>query len=405
MAVFKYSAVDQAGKKYDGEYEAKNRMEVVDFLHQKNLIVVHIDEKLKTGFSDIINLQIGSIPLNNRVVFSKQFSTMLSAGLPLVQALDILASQEKNVPFRKSLEKIVKEVEGGGKLSQAFSRQKGIFTEVEINLISAGEESGNLVEMMIKVADNLEKQKEFQAKIRGALIYPAIIFLAIIVVVIMLMIFMVPAISDLYEDFGGAENLPGVTKLLITISNFMVKFWWIVVAVFIGSIVGFRYYRSTPSGRDVTDRLLLTVPVFGDLITKMHLAEFSRLLGMLLKSGISIIDALTITANALTNIHFKRGVLNASVEVQKGTPLAVPIARAQEFPLIISRIIATGETTGNLDKVLGDIAKYYQNEVDQMTANLTKLLEPIILLVVGGVVLFIALVVYAPIYNLANYVT
>ena len=403
MTVFEYTAVNNSGNKIQGEYEAENRHEVVDFLHGKNLVVVHIDEKVAFGLKNILNVQIGGVPMSNRVVFSKQFATMLSAGLPLAQALDVLASQEKNAPFRKSLENVVEIVEGGGKLSKAFSKQKGIFTDVELNLIAAGEKSGNLVEMMQRVADNLEKQKEFRSKIRGALIYPAVISLAVIGVVVLLMIFMVPAIEDLYADFGG--ELPGATKFLIKVSNFMVRFWWGVVGVIAGGLIAIKYYYSSSSGKEVIDRFLLTMPIFGELIVKMHLAEFSRLLAMLLTSGIQIVNALNIVAGALSNIHFKKAIKKAAKEVQQGTPLAVPIARAEDFPIIVSRIIATGETTGNLDKVLADIGEYYQTEVDQMTSNLTKLLEPVILLLVGGVVLFLALVVYAPIYNLANFVS
>ena len=176
MPLYEYLAVDNTGKSVKGDYQAKTRNEVVDFLHEKNLVVVHVDEKLKTGLGDILNFQIGGIPLTNRVIFSKQFATMLSAGLPLLQALEVLASQEKNVPFRKSLEDVIKLVEGGSKLSKALAKQKGIYTDVELNLIAAGEESGNLVEMVQKVAENLEKQKDFQSKVRGAMIYPAIIF-------------------------------------------------------------------------------------------------------------------------------------------------------------------------------------------------------------------------------------
>lgn len=402
MPLYEYLAVDNTGKSVKGDYQAKTRNEVVDFLHEKNLVVVHVDEKLKTGLGDILNFQIGGIPLTNRVIFSKQFATMLSAGLPLLQALEVLASQEKNVPFRKSLEDVIKLVEGGSKLSKALAKQKGIYTDVELNLIAAGEESGNLVEMVQKVAENLEKQKDFQSKVRGAMIYPAIIFVAIIVVVTLLMLFMVPAVEDLYADFGG--KLPWITQLVVNISKFFVSYWWALLFFVLAGVVSLRYYTSTPSGRSVMDRFLLRVPIFGKLNEKVQVAEFSRLLSMLIKSGIPIIDALNIVAGALSNVHFKNAVHFAAKEVGKGVPLAVPISKAEVFPLIVSRIIATGETTGNLDKVLADISKYYQTEVDNMTSNLTKLMEPIILLIVGGVVGFLALVVYMPIYGLAEVV-
>ena len=400
MTLYEYSAVDNAGKTVRGDYEAANRNEVVDFLHEKGLVVVHIDEKVKFGIKELAKVQIGGIPLTNKVVFSKQLATMLSAGLPLLQALDVLASQEKNAGFRTALEDVVRLVEGGSNLSKALAKQKGVYTDVELNLIAAGEQSGNLVEMIQRVADNLEKQKDFNAKLKGAMIYPAIIFVAIVVVVTLLMIFMVPAVEDLYEDFGG--ELPWITKLMVSISNFIISYWWGLVIMLVAGGISLRYYQSTPSGKEVFDRFFLTMPIFGQLVTKMQIAEFSRLLAMLMKSGISIIDALNIVGKALPNVHFKKALHEAAKEVEKGVPLAVPISKNEDFPLIVSRIIATGESTGNLDKVLEDISKFYQTEVDNMTSNLTKMLEPVILLVVGGIVALLALVVYMPIYGLAN---
>ncbi len=403
MAMYEYIAVDNKGKRIKGDYEAKNREAVVDYLHEKGLVVLHVDEKLKMGMKDIMNLQIGGIPLKNKVIFSKQLATMLSAGLPLLQALEVLANQEKNAVFKKSLENVSKLVEGGNKLSKSLAQQKGVYTDVELNLIAAGEESGNLVEMIQKVAENLEKQKDFQAKVRGAMIYPAIIFVAVIVVVVLLMMFMVPAVEGLYEDFGG--ELPWITQLVVKVSNFFVSFWWALLLFAVGGVVAFKYYHSTPSGRSVVDKFLLTMPIFGQLNVKIQVAEFSRLLAMLLTSGVSILEALKIVSGALSNVHFKSALKEAAKEVEKGTPLAVPISKSEDFPLIVSRMIATGESTGNLDKVLADIANYYQTEVDNMTSNLTKMMEPVILLIVGGVVAFLALVVYMPIYGLANVVS
>ncbi len=400
MPLYEYVAVDKNGKNIKGEYNAKDRNEVVQYLHEKNLVVVHVDEKMKMGLKNILKLNVGGVPLTNKVVFSKQFATMLSAGLPLLQALEVLSNQEKNAAFRSALEDVVRLIEGGNKLSKALSKQKGIYSPVELNLIAAGEESGNLVEMIQKVADNLEKEKEFKAKVRGAMIYPSIIFVAVIAVVVLLMLFMIPAVEDLYEDFGG--ELPMVTQIVVNISNFFVSFWWALLLFAIAAVVSFKYYRSTPSGQEVTDRILLTMPIFGKLNTKIQVAEFTRLLSMLLTSGISIIDALNIVGGALSNVHFEEALKKAALEVEKGVPLAVPLSKEEDFPPIVSRVVATGESTGNLDKVLNDLAKYYQTEVDNMTSNLTKMMEPLILLIVGGVVGFLALVVYMPIYGLAD---
>lgn len=404
MTKFEYVAVDNQGKNVKGTYEAETRNDVVDYLHERGMVVVHIDEAVGLRFQELINFQIGGVPLSDKVVFAKQLATMISAGLPLVQALEVLASQETNKGFQEKLKNVVKLVEGGSKLSRALGKQKGIFSEVELNLIAAGEESGNMVEMIQKVADNLEKQKDFNSKVKSAMIYPAIIFIAIIAVVILLMMFMVPAVEDLYADFGDAD-LPFITQIVVNISNFFIDYWWGVLIAIIGAVFGLRYYYSTPSGKEVIHRFLLTMPIFGVLNTKIQIAEFARLLSMLLSSGISIIDALNIVSKALSNVHFQKAVKDASREVEKGVPLAVPISKNEDFPLIISRIIATGENTGNLDKVLSDLAQYYQTEVNNMTNNLTKMMEPIILLVVGGVVGFLAAVIYMPIYNLAQFIS
>jgi len=400
MAIFEYIAVDKNGKTIRGDYEAKSRNEVVEFLHERKLVVVHVDEKIAAGLKDILKFNIGGVPLTNKVIFAKQLATMLSAGLPLLQALDVLTSQEKNSAFRSGLERVVQLVEGGSSLSKAFAKQRGIFTDVEINLIAAGEKSGNLVEMIQKVADNLENQKNFRSKIQGAMIYPVIIFIVVIVVVILLLMFMVPAVEQLYGDFDA--ELPWVTRVVVNISNFILSFWWALVIGMFATVVSFIYYRSTPSGKEIFDRISLSMPIFGNLVTKIQIAEFTRLLAMLLKSGIGIIDALHIVGKALPNVHFRKALFDAAKEVEKGVPLAVPLSKNEDVPLIVSRIIATGESTGNLDKVLTDIAQFYQTEVDNMTENLTKMLEPVILLIVGGIVAFIALVVYMPIYGLAN---
>jgi type IV pilus assembly protein PilC len=214
------------------------------------------------------------------------------------------------------------------------------------------------------------------------------------------MLFMVPSIKVLYDDFDA--DLPAATMIVVNISNFFVSFWWALAIVAVAAVIGAIYYRSTPTGREVFDRGLLLMPIFGKLIQKSHVAEFARLLSMLLQSGLPIISALQIVSNALSNVHFKKAIVAAAREVEKGVPLAVPISKSEEFPMIVSRIIATGENTGNLDKVLADIAGFYQAEVDEMTNNLTKLMEPIILVVVGGLIAFLAIVVYAPIYQLAD---
>lgn len=403
MQSFQYDAVDPTGKRARGEVEAETRSDVVDYLHERNLTVVDIREKLGFSVKELGSLQIGGVPLSEKVIFMKQLATMLSAGLPLLQALEILAGQVKNPVFRTALQRVVHDIEGGSKLSQAFAKHSDMFSEIEINVVAAGEESGNLVEMLQELAENLEKERQFKSKVKGALIYPMIIFVAIIVVVTLLMMFMIPAVEELFSEFDA--KLPLLTQILVSVSNFVGSYWWAILIIIIGLGLGYRYYRSTPSGKEVTDRIYLKIPVFGKINIFIQLAEMTRLLAMLLKSGLPILRALEITSRALSNVHYSFALTQAKAQVEKGVPLAVPLSKNKDIPVLLSRLVATGEETGNLEKVLADVHNYYQAEVDQITANLTKIMEPVILLIVGVVVGIVAFAVYMPIYQIGSAIT
>lgn len=397
---YKYRAIDRDGKQVDGELSAASKDEVAGFLHGRGMTVLEVRENIGFNIKELGSIQIGGVPLGEKVIFMKQFATMTSAGLPLVTALSTLVSQIKNAYFRTQLDKVLSDVENGMKLSLAFKRRAKMFSEIELNLISAGEESGNLVEMLRKIADNAEKTKEFRGKVRGALIYPAVIVSAVVGVAVLLMLFMIPAVSDLFEDFD--TELPIYTRIMIWLSDFMVNYWWAILIFIISTSIGFFWYRTTPSGRLVTDKVFLRIPVFGQLLQKIQTAELSRLLAMLMQSGIPILTSLDITASALSNIHFSNALRTASSQVEKGIPLAVPFSKSEVIPVLMVKMVATGEETGNLDKVLGDVAHFYQTEADEMTDNLTKLLEPFILILVAGMVGVLALAIYGPIFQLAQ---
>lgn len=402
---YKYIASDKDGTRVTGELDADSREGVVNFLHEKELIVISIEEALGLNWSKISQIQIGGFSLKDKVIITKQLVAMLTAGLPLTQAMQVLQEQAPNDAMKQQLEKVYRDLQNGMPLSQAFASNTSIYNEIQTNLIAAGEKSGNLVEIMEKIAEDLEKSHKLRGKIRGALIYPAIIMLTIVVVVIILVVFMVPQMEQLYEDFGIAE-LPFVTNIIVKFSNFISSVYGILVVLLgIASIAAATvYYRSTVSGKRIFHRIFLSVPVFGPLNHKIQVAEFSRLLSLLLSSGVPIIDALNIVARSTSNVLYAEVVYLSSERVSKGVPLAVPLTRSGIFPPVFTRVVTVGEETGKLDQVLLDMANFYDNEVSETADNLTKLLEPFILLIVAGLVAFLAIAIYWPIYNIGQFV-
>jgi type IV pilus assembly protein PilC len=297
---------------------------------------------------------------------------------------------------------VYKSVESGSTLSDAFRKEETIFSELQINLLVAGEKSGQLNEVMEQIAIDLRKEKDLQSKIKGAMIYPVIIFIVMILVMVVMMLFMIPSVKDLYENFDA--ELPWITQALVTMSEGLSSPVGLISLVLVPVIVffGFRYYYSTPSGRHVLDKLLLKIPVFGNLTTKVQLTQFNRLLSMLMKSGVPIVEELRIVAKSLSNIWFQELVMQASAEVTKGKSITIPLSKSKIFPVIMLKMLATGEETGKLDQITADMAEYYEKEVDDLTSNLTKLMEPFILLIVGGMVAFMAVAIYLPLYDLGQ---
>jgi type IV pilus assembly protein PilC len=384
----------------------ENRDAVVQKLHEQGLIIIGIEEKLGIlSLGNLSDIQIGDVPLSEKVVFTRQLATMLSAGLPVTSSLEILIEQTKFSSLKKKLTNVYKDVQSGLGLAASFRKYKVIFNELQLSLIEAGERSGNLVEIIKQLAVDMQKSASIKGKIRGAMIYPAIIFVAIIVVVIVLVVFMIPAVEDLYADLGGGD-LPAITQALVTISNFFTNPVGIIITILfvVGTVLGVRGYYKTESGRRVIDNLLLKLPVFGDLQSKIMVVQMTRLLQLLIHSGIPIIDSLKATADSLGNIHYRNSLLYTAQEVAKGSPIAPPLAKSKVIPIIVVRMIATGEETGTLDKILADLTLFYEEQVDEITNNLTKLMEPLILLIVGGLVGLLAVAVYLPIYQVADFV-
>jgi type IV pilus assembly protein PilC len=400
MKKFKYSARTTEGRELKGTLSARDKEAVTEILHDRGLIIVEIRESMDFNLERLNEINVGGVPLKEKVIFMRQMATMVSSGLALTRALEIMEIQTKNPQFRRVITNVKTNVESGKGLAESFASQEDIFDDITLNLIEAGEESGRLDDILLKLAVELEEKQELQGKLKGALIYPAIILLVIIGVVVLLMFVLVPEMSSIYEEFDS--ELPWTTQILIDTSEFVTAYWWVIVIILMILGITAKAYLDTEKGKRTLDKVLVKIPIAGSVITKMQIAQFTRVLSLLLSSGLSIIKALELTAKSLSNSLFRDVVLEAKDDVEKGGALAMPISRSEYYPLLVSSMIAVGEETGNLDVVLEKIAQYYKEEVNQATANLSSVLEPVFLIIMGGTIAFISLAVYMPMFQLTE---
>lgn len=405
MRKFHYKVIDNMSRSRQGELEGETMEKIADTLLSQGYTILEL-RPIGFNWNSLKSINIGGIPFGEKVIFMRQMSFMINAGLPITQALAISRDQIANLKFKDLVAEILKDVEGGAPLSRSLERHPDVFDPVVKNLIKAGEESGKLDLILLRIADDLEKQQEFNGKVKGALIYPIVILVAIAAVVVLLLIYMVPEMSKLYE--GQNAQLPLPTQIILNMSNFLTQgFGGVIVGVLtLTAIGGFIYYRRTPSGRLVTDKLYLKAPIFGDLIRKSQVASFARTFSMLLSAGVPILDALKLVSDSTTNTVFQIELQDARKKVEKGVPLSAPIINsAQAFPQLMGHMMKVGEETGKLDEVVAKVGEQYAREVDQMASNLSKLMEPVILIVMGLVVGVLALAVYLPIFNLGSTLT
>ncbi len=400
MKKFKYSARDTSGKIIEGEMEARDVNAVADILHDRGLIVVSVKEGLGVDLEKLNEINIGGVPMKDKVVFMRQMATMVGAGLPITRSLEIMVQQTSNPKFKKVIKNVLQSVESGKSLADSFREQEEIFDSITVNLIEAGEESGNLEVILERLATELEESNSLSGKIKSAMIYPIIILVVIVGVILMMMFVLVPSMSEIYKDFDA--ELPWATTFLMNLSSFFISYWWAIILLVSILIIGVKYYLGTNKGKKNWDRLVLKIPSVGKIVSKMQLSQFTRILALLLGSGLSIIKALDLTAQGLSNTVFKETVMEAKDEVEKGGTLAMPIARSSHFPLLVSSMIAVGEETGEIDSVLTKVSEYYKEEVDTATSNLSTILEPVFLVIMGLAVGFIALAVYMPMFELSS---
>ncbi len=397
MPMFVWKGRTATGAMASGDMSAASQADVVAALRQKKIIPTSIKVKEEKRGMSLFGARVSKRSL---AVFTRQFSTMLNAGLPLLSCLEILGKQTESAGLKRVLDEVRGDVEGGLSLADALRRQPKVFDNLYVNMVESGETGGALDVILGRLANYLEKSVALMRKIQGAMIYPLIISLVAAGAISAMLLFVIPVFAKMYEGVGS--KLPGMTQVVMNLSKvFKVAF----VPIVIGCILIFtiiRRWHKTESGAKTIDPIILKLPVFGDLIRKQSIARFSRTLSTLLSSGVPIIDALEITAKSAGNWVIEDAILKARVSIRGGENIADPLAKTSVFPPMVTQMIAIGEASGGLDEMLAKVADFYDQEVDQAVENLTNALEPIIMVFLGGIVGFLVISMYLPIFGLAG---
>ncbi len=336
------------------------------------------------------------------MIFTRQFSTMIDAGLPIVQSLDILSQQTESKPFRNTIRTIKQDVEGGTTLAEALKKHPKIFDDLYVNMVAAGEAGGVLNTILNRISIFIEKSTKLKRKIKGAMIYPCTIVVVAVTVVSVLLIYVIPVFGELYGGMGKA--LPAPTQITINISNWFRAYFFYLAGLVAAVIVAIRLYYKTENGNLVIDRLMLRMPIMGDLIRKVAVARFSQNMSILLSSGVPILDGLAITAKTAGNKVVEGAIMKCRISISQGKTVAEPLAESRIFPPMVCQMVAIGENTGSLDSLLKKVAEFYEDEVDSAVANLTALMEPVIMVVLGVVIGGLVISMYLPIFQLGSLV-
>lgn len=396
MPVFSYTAKNQHGENVKGKVEAQNKSQAAGILMSRNLLVVNV---VPLGDSLFISKILNKVKHEDLVNFTRQLSTMIDAGLPLATGLNILKEQN-NPAMAEVVSSLLRDVESGSSFAKALEKQPDVFDRIFVQLVKAGELGGVLDKVLDKLAENLEKDKEFRAKTKGAMIYPAIVFIAMLVVGFVMMVFVIPKLTDMYSDFGAELPLP--TLVLMSIANFMSKFWWLILMIVGGAVASLRSWNKTQAGQRKIDEFLFKIPIIGDLRKKIILTSFSRTLSLLLSSGVPLLNGLIIVSESMDSILYREAMLGITKKVEKGVSLARAVAVFDLFPSILHQMMSVGEETGKIDEVLLKLSKYFEAESEQAVKNLTAAMEPLIMVVLGIGVGAMVIAIIMPIYSLTS---
>jgi type IV pilus assembly protein PilC len=397
MPTFSYSARPASGGDIrTGELNVASKDDVLAYLHKQKMIPVSVREKSKQ-----LNITFGTgVGTRDIVIFTRQFATMINSGLPLVQSLDILGEQTENPPLRKTIQDVLYDVESGHTLADAMGKHPKIFTELFVNMVAAGEAGGILDTILLRLATFLEKNDALVRKIKGAMVYPAVIFSVAGGAIVILLIFVIPTFQTMFASAGIPLPLP--TRIVIGMSAFLQGYWWACAAGLVAFIVGIKQFYATRTGELFIDKMTLSLPILGDMQRKAAVARFTRTLGTLVSSGVSILEGLEITAKTAGNRVIHDAVMGSRASIAGGETIAGPLKESGVFPPMVVQMINVGEQTGGLDEMLTKIADFYDEEVDASVETLLSAMEPIMIVVLGVVVGGMIVAMYLPIFDMIN---
>jgi len=394
MPTYTYTARAVNGELKTASIDAPSREEVVAQLRRQRMSVVKVDEETKKVKTR------GSIKMRDIVIFTRQFSTMINAGLPLVQALDILAKQTENKVLSEVTRAVVFDVESGHTVADALAKHPNAFSDLYVNMVAAGEAGGILDTILMRLATFMEKNDALVRKVKGAMIYPGVIMSVAFIAICVLLIFVIPVFESMFGSVGLALPLP--TRIVIGMSRFLKGYWWLLGGTVGGGFMLLKRYYATSGGKLTIDKLLLKMPVLGDVLRKSAVSRFTRTLGTLISSGVSILDGLEITAKTAGNRVIQDAIMQSRASIAGGDTIAAPLQKSAVFPPMVISMIAVGEQTGGLDEMLSKIADFYDEEVDAAVGGLLSLLEPIMIVFLGIVVGGMVVAMYLPIFDMIN---
>jgi type IV pilus assembly protein PilC len=396
MPIFNYTARTLSGELQSGSIDLPSENDVIAHLRKNRMIVVKVQQAPKQ-----LKLSFGaSISMRDIVIFTRQFATMINSGLPLVQALDILGEQTENKALKDVTHAVVYDVESGQTLADALRKHPKAFSDLYVNMVAAGEAGGILDTILLRLATFMEKNDALVRRVKGAMIYPAVIFSVMGIAIVVLLIFVIPVFATMFASMGGQLPLP--TRIVMGMSEFLKHYWWALGLGIAAIFYGTKRYYATPNGRLNLDRLMLAMPVLGDVLRKSAVSRFTRTLGTLIASGVSILDGLEITAKTAGNRVIHDAVMESRNSIAGGETIAAPLQKSKVFPPMVISMIAVGEQTGGLDEMLTKIADFYDEEVDAAVGNLLAAMEPLMIVLLGGVVGGMIIAMYLPIFSMIN---
>jgi type IV pilus assembly protein PilC len=399
MAVYQWVGKNRKDEVQKGELEAVSEEAVKAQLTRQRITPTKVKKKSKDLFENVTFLQ-PKVKERDVMLFARQFSTMIDAGLPIIQCLDILYSQQGNATFKKMLKEIKESVEGGATLAEALKKFPKQFDSLFVNMIAAGEAGGILDGILRRLAAYMEKAAKLKSQVKGAMTYPIVTLIIAVAVLAVILVFVIPVFEEMFADFGG--ELPIPTQIVVAMSDMVKsKIVYIIIGLFL-FIIAFKKFHGTEKGREFVDKMLLKIPVFGDLLRKVAVAKFTRTMGTMLSSGVAILEALDIVAKTAGNKTVEKAIYSVRKGIAEGRTMADPLAQSGVFPSMVCQMISVGESTGALDAMLGKIADFYDEEVDQAVENLTALIEPFMLVFLGVTIGGLVIAMYLPIFKMAG---